>query len=118
MEAGRLIVYLVRIGADPALPDPWGFLVGHFAPFYGFTETIDALRESGVDLLKPIAADRPHAGATYLMHAVHGGKTHSVDYMLRLGAEPKQKDAQGKAAFDHAVDYRHVAIAAKLRVLQ
>lgn len=90
----------------------------HFAPFYGFTETMDALRESGVDLLKPIAADRPHAGATYLMHAVHGGKTHSVDYMLRLGAEPKQKDAQGKAAFDHAVDYRHVAIAAKLRVLQ
>jgi len=79
---------------------------------------MDALRESGVDLLKPIAADRPHAGATYLMHAAHEGKMLSVDYMLHLGADPKQKDAQGKTAFDHAVDYRHVVIAAKLELLQ
>ena len=42
----------------------------------------------------------------------------SVDYMLHLGADPKQKDAQGKTAFDHAVDYRHVVIAAKLELLQ
>jgi uncharacterized protein len=112
----RTVRYLLSIGADPTRPGPWGFPVGHFAPFYGFTETMDALRESGVDLLKPIAADRPHAGATYLMHAVHGGKMHSVDYMLKQGADPKQKDAQGKTAFDHAVDYRHVVIAAKLKV--
>ena len=110
--------YLLSIGADATRPGPWGFPVGHFAPFYGFTETMDALRESGIDLLKPIAADRPHAGATYLMHAVHGGKMHSVDYMLKLGADPKHKDAQGKTAFDHALDYRHVVIAAKLRLLQ
>ena len=38
--------------------------------------------------------------------------------MLNLGADPNLKDAQGKTAFDHAVDYRHVAIAAKLRLLQ
>ena len=114
----RTVRYLLSIGADPNLPGPWGFPVGHFAPFYGFVETMDALRESGVDLLKPINADRPHAGATYLMHAVHGGKMHSVDYMLRLGADPNQKDAQGKTAFDHALDYRHVVIAAKLKLLQ
>jgi ankyrin repeat protein len=114
----RTVRYLLSIGADPTQPGPWGFPVGHFASFYGFIETMDALRESGVDLLKPIVADRPHAGATYLMHAVHGGKMHSVDYMLKLGADPKQKDAQGKTAFDHALDYRHVAIAAKLKLLQ
>jgi ankyrin repeat protein len=38
--------------------------------------------------------------------------------MLKQGADPKQKDAQGKTAFDHAVDYRHVVIAAKLKVLE
>ena len=99
-------------GADPKLPGPWGFPVGHFEAYYGHIET---LRESGVDLLKPIAGGRPHAGQTYLMHAVHGGRDNVIDYLVKLGADPAQKDANGRTAADHVIEYKRIVMAAKLK---
>ena len=106
---------LIRAGADPATPGPWGFPVGHFAAYFGFNDCLQALRDAGVDLNAPIAANRPHAGATYLMHAVHGGKQATVDFLLDAGGNLNARDALGKTAIDHAMDYKHVALANYLR---
>jgi ankyrin repeat protein len=111
----KAIPTLLKLGGDTSRPGPWGFPVGHFAAYFGHVETLEAMRAAGIDLLRPIAPDRPHAGETYLMHAVHGGKERAIEYLLRLGADPKQKDAQGRDAADHAVNYKHFALAAKLK---
>ena len=109
---------LVGAGADPNTPGPWGFPVGHFAAYFGFNDCLQALRDSGVDLNAPISSNRPHAGATYLMHAVHGGKQATVDFLLAAGGNLSARDALGKTAIEHAVDYKHVALANYLRSRQ
>ncbi len=114
-NSANTVRMLMKHGGDPKRPGPWGFPVGHFAAYFGHVETLEAMRQSGVDLLQPIARDRPHAGGTYLMHTVHGGKQAAIEYMLKLGADPKQKDAEGRDAIDHAMNYKHFAIAAKLK---
>ena len=111
----EVVLALVRAGANPNTPGPWGFPVGHFAAYFGFNNCLQALRDAGVDLNAPIAANRPHAGATYLMHAVHGGKQATVDFLLDAGGNLKARDALGKTAMDHAVDYKHDALANYLR---
>ncbi len=98
---------LIAQRADSDRPGPFGFPEGHFAAYYGHVESLRALREAGVDLLAPIPNGRQHAGATYLMHATHGGNQAAVEYLLSLGADTRQKDAAGRDARDHARAYNH-----------
>lgn len=112
-----MVKRLIERGADTTTPGPCGFPVGHFAAYFGDVEALKAMRASGVDFRKPIAAPRPHAGQTYLMHAAHGGKREAIEYLLSTGVDPGTRDASGKDAADHALAYGHTALVEYLRTV-
>ena len=49
------------------------------------------------------------------MHAVHGGRDNVIGSLVKLGADPAQKKANGRTAGDHAIEYKRILMAAKLK---
>lgn len=109
------IKFLIARGANPHALGPWNYPVANFAAYYGYVESLRALREAGVDLLARIPSGQPHDGETFLMHAAQGGKKPAVEYLQSLGARAGDVDPRRKTASDHARAYGHIALSISLQ---
>lgn len=90
---------LIEAGADPDAMDVTGTaLMG--ASFKGFPEVVSYLLEAGAS----IGLRHPATGATALHFATMFGQTQTATVLLDKGADPRQRDHQGKTAMDYARD--------------
>jgi hypothetical protein len=96
----RRVSWMLKLGADPNGRDRDGETPLHQLVRYSWkpVETIiGALLARGADINAT-----SKTGQTPLMVAVRNGKTETVRVLLRKGADPTRKDAEGKSAADHA----------------
>jgi len=87
----ELVRDLLALGALPHMSGDDGQTLVHVAAQYCRTETVDALLTVQAELL----ASQDSTLATPLHAAAKGGKTATVEYLLKCGADPWARDRNG-----------------------
>ena len=98
----ELVEKLVNAGANPNLPNTYGYAPLHVAVWAGHTVIVEALLNAGADPnVVPVEASQSEhvlkhcGGMTPLHFAAHAGNVEIVDLLLAAGADATAADAAG-----------------------
>jgi ankyrin repeat protein len=108
----EIVRALISAGAPAKLTEGSGINLLHWAAIANRPDVIPALVEAGV----PVNA-QDDSGFTPLMYAatIDFGDAASLRALLKAGADPNIRNAEGRTAVEQARQYRHVNLEAILR---
>lgn len=101
----EILVFLMENYKYPITSEtPCGHSLLHTAAQSGKISILDYLiGQRGADIFYP-----DYKGQSAIFYAAAGGHTHVVDYLIGLGADPEEKDEDGKTPLHAAAEHGHL----------
>ncbi|KAG8440943.1 hypothetical protein GDO86_006616 [Hymenochirus boettgeri] len=93
---------LIQKGADPNLPDNFGYTALHYSSRKGSLPVCSFLLDNGAN-----SNAQTHGGTTALHRAAYRGHFEVVQLLLEHGADPAKTDSDGRTALHKAAEGGH-----------